>query len=61
MATLPGAQRYRVSARTGWSGVSMLWLGDVDSLIYNFYLSVAARTTVCADLALRYTSILIRR
>ena len=34
--------RYRVSTGTGWPGVSMLWLGDVATLIYNFCLSVAA-------------------
>ena len=29
-ATLPGAWRYRVSAGTGWAGVSVLWLGEID-------------------------------
>ena len=29
VATLPGAWRYRVSAGTGWLGVSILWLGEV--------------------------------
>ena len=43
VATLSGAWRYRVSAVTGWSDVSILWLGEVESLICNFYLSVAAR------------------
>ena len=43
VATLPGAWRYRVSAGTGQPGVSMLWLGEMESLICNFYLSVAAR------------------
>ena len=33
MATLPGAWRYRVSAGIGWPGVSILWLGVVESLI----------------------------
>ena len=42
MATLPGAWRYRVSAGTGQPGVSILWLDEVESLICNFYLSVAA-------------------
>ena len=46
VATLPGAWHYRVSAGTGWPGVSILWLGEVESLICNFYLSVAARTIV---------------
>ena len=35
VAALPGAWRYRVSARTGWPGVSTLWPGQKDSLIYN--------------------------
>ena len=30
-ATLSGAWRYRVSAGTGRPGVSILWLGDVES------------------------------
>ena len=54
VATLPGASRFGVSAWTGWPGVSILWLGEVDSLICNFCLSVAARKIVCADSSLRY-------
>ena len=46
VATLPGAWRYRVSARTGWPGVSILSQGEMESLICNFYLSVAARKIV---------------
>ena len=61
MAALPGAWRYRVSAGTGRSGVSILWLGEVESLICNFYLSVAARKIVWADPSLRYTSMLLGR
>ena len=34
-------------------------LGEVESLICNFYLSVAARKIVCADPSLRYTSMLL--
>ena len=49
VATLPGAWRYRVSAWTGWPGVSVLWLSEVESLICNFYLSVAARKIVWVD------------
>ena len=30
VATLPGAWRYRVSAGTGRTGVSILWLGEMD-------------------------------
>ena len=61
VATLPGAWHYRVSAGTVRPGVSILWLGEVDSLICNFYLSVAARKIVCADPSLRYTSMLLWR
>ena len=43
VATLQGAGRYRVSAWTGRPDVSILWLGEVESLICNLYLSVAAR------------------
>ena len=57
VATLPGACRYRVSAGTGQPGVSILWLGEMWSLICDFYLSVAARKIVCADPTLRYTRI----
>ena len=46
MATLPGAWHYRVSTGTGWPGVSILWLGELESLICNFCLSVAARKIV---------------
>ena len=46
MATLPGAWHYRVIAGTGWPSVSILWLGEVESLICNFYLSVAAHEIV---------------
>ena len=54
MATLPGAWRYRVSTGTGRPGVSILWLGEVERWICNFYLSVAARKIVWADPSLRY-------
>ena len=46
VATLPGAWRYRVSAGTGWPGVSILLLGEMESLISNFYLSVAVRQII---------------
>ena len=61
VATLPGAWRYRVNTATGRPGVSILWLGEVESLICSFYLSVAARTIVCADPSLRYTRLLLAR
>ena len=43
---LPGAWRYRVSAGTGWPGVSILRLGEMESLVCNFCLSVTARRIV---------------
>ena len=46
VATLPGAWRYRVSAGTGQPGISILRLGEVESWICSFYLSVAARKIV---------------
>ena len=61
VATLLGAWHHRVSAGTGQSGVSILWLGEVESLIYNFYLSEAARKIVWADPSLRYTTMLLGR
>ena len=61
VATVPGAWHYRVSAGTGRPGVSILRLGEVESLICSFYLSVAARKLVCADVSLRYTSMLLGR
>ena len=59
VATLPGAWRYRVSAGTGQPGVSILWLGEMESLICNFCLSVAAHKIVCADPSLRYTGMFL--
>ena len=61
VATLQGAWRYRVSTGTGRPGVSILWLGEGESLICYFYLRVAARTIVWVDLSLRYTSMLLGR
>ena len=37
VATLPGAWHYRVSPGTGWPCVNLLWLGEIESLICNFY------------------------
>ena len=59
VATLPGALRYRVNAGTGRPGVSILRLGEVESLICNFYLTVVARKLVFEDPFLRYTSLLL--
>ena len=61
VATLPGARRYRFSAGTGRPDVSILWLGEMESLICSFYLSVAARKIVCAYPSLRYTGMLLGR
>ena len=59
VATLPGVWRYRINAGTGWPGVSILWLGEVETLFCNFHLSVVAHTIVWADQSLRYASILL--
>ena len=59
VATLPGTWCYRVSTGIGRSGVSILWLGEIESLICNFYPSMAACKIVWADLSLRYTSMLL--
>ena len=61
VATLPGAWRYRVSDGTGRPAVNILCLGEVESLVCNFYLTVAACTIVCADPSLRCTSMLLGR
>ena len=61
VATLPGTWRYRFSAGTGWPSVSILWLGETESLVCNFHLSVAARQIVWADPSLRYTCMLLGR
>ena len=46
VAILLGAWRYRVSAGTVRPGVSILRLGEMESLICNFNLSVATRKPV---------------
>ena len=46
VAILPGAWCYGVSAWTGWTGVSVLKLGEIPNLSRNLYLSVAARPIV---------------
>ena len=61
VATLPGAWRCRVSSGTGWPSVSILWVGELESLICNFYLSVTAHSIVWADSSLRYTGMLLGR
>ena len=59
VATLPGAWGYRVRAGTGRPVVSIVWQGEVESWICNFYLSVAVRKLVWADPCLRYASMLL--
>ena len=49
VAALRGTWRYKVSAGTGWPGISILWLGEVECLICNFCLSVAASKRVWSD------------
>ena len=51
VASLSHPWHYRASARTGWPGVSTLWLSEIVSLICNFCLSVAAHAIVSRTLA----------
>ena len=46
VAALSGAWHHRVSAGTGLPSVSILRLGEIESLIHSLYLSVAAQTIV---------------
>ena len=46
VATQPDAWYYRVSAGTGWPGVSILSLAEMESLVCDLYLSLAARKIV---------------
>ena len=48
VAALPGVWRCRVSAWTGWPGVSRLGLNTTACLSSNFYLSVTAWIFVSA-------------
>ena len=61
VATLPGAWHYRISAGTDRPGVSILWPDEKESLVCNFYLSVAAHKIVWADPSLGYTRIFLER
>ena len=54
VAALPGTWHYRVSARTGQPGVSILRLGQIASLICNFYLSAETCTIAETDLTPKY-------
>ena len=42
VATLSGAWRYRLRAATGWPGISILLLGEMERLVCNFSLCVTA-------------------
>ena len=57
-ASSAGAWHYPVSAGTGWPNVSILSLGEVESLICNFCLGVTAHTVVWADESMRCASML---
>ena len=46
VAALPIAWCYMVSAGVGWPGIRTLWLGKLNILICNIYLTVAARKRV---------------
>ena len=59
VATLPGAWHYRVRAGIGWPGVSILWLGEIESLICSLCLSVSACKIVWAHPSLRYATMLL--
>ena len=47
VANLPGAWRYKVSDWIGWSGVSILWPGEIESLIDLQLLSQRGSTYTC--------------
>ena len=44
VANLSDTWRYRLII--SWSGISILWLGEVESVICSFYLRLAARAIV---------------
>ena len=54
VATLWGSWCDRINARTGLPGVSILWLGEIESLISNFFVSVSAPVSIKATQSLRY-------
>ena len=61
VATLPDAWCFWFSTGTGLPGVSILWLGEMESLICSLCLSVAACRFVWADPSLRYRRMLLRQ
>ena len=60
VATMKGTWRHRVSALTGWPGVSILWLDEIESWS-STSLCVDAPKIVWADTSLRYTIMLLGR
>ena len=54
LATLSGGLRYRVSARTGWPGISTLLLCEMASLVSSFCLRTTTRITAKTDPSQRY-------
>ena len=59
VAALPGGWHNRVSDGTGWTSVSVVWLGGIESLICYFYITVAVHAIVWADRSPRYSSMLL--
>ena len=59
VATQPDSRCCRVNTGTGQPNVSILWLGEIENLVCNFCLSVAALTLVWADPSRRYISMLL--
>ena len=60
VAALPGARCDRVSARTGWPGVSTLRLAEIAGMICIFHVSVATCGIVEADPFLGYAAYVCR-
>ena len=56
LAAMAGPWSHRVSAGPDRPGVGIQKLGETESLICNFYLSVAAHTIIWADPSLRYVT-----
>ena len=54
VSMLPGTWHHIVNARTGWPCDSIWCMDEIESLIGNFYFSMAAHTLVSADLSLTY-------
>ena len=55
VAPLPAAWQYSTSTWTGWPRISVLWLGEMVSVICSLCLGVVACPAVWADLSLRCT------